>query len=92
MCLDSTRLNIKSAIKVKSYDSIHVALNVGRSRVLIIIIYRIDQTKKNNLRSEDFIAEFASLIDDLSSIADAVIIAGSYDIDWDKPGETEIEH
>ena len=40
----------------------------------------------------DFFAEFATLIDELSSTSDEVIIAGDYNIQCDKPTETETKH
>ena len=46
---------------------------VGGSRAYIIVIYRLLPTKKNKVRSGDFLAEFAILIDELSSVVDEVI-------------------
>ena len=73
---DSVRLKMQPAIKAKSYESIHVTLNVGGSSVHIIIKYRLHATKKNKMGCSDiFFAEYASPIDELSSIPDEVIIA-----------------
>jgi len=92
MYRDDIRLDIHSSIKAKSYKSVHVTLTVGGSSVHIIIIYRLHLTKKSKVKSLDFFSEFATLIDELSSISDEVIIAGDYSIHWDKPTETETKH
>ena len=92
MYRDDIRLDMDSSIKAKSYESVHVTLTVGGSCVHIIIIYRLHPTKKSKVKSSDFFSEFATLIDELSSISDEVIIAGDYSIHWDKPTETENKH
>ena len=89
---DNIRLEMHSATKAKSYESVHVTLTVGGSSVHIIIIYRLHPTKKSKVKSSDFFEEFATLIDELSSMSDEVIIAGDYNIHWDKPTETETKH
>ena len=89
MYRDDIRLDMDSSIKAKSYERVHVTLTVGESSVHIIIIYHLHPTKKSNVKSSDFFAEFATVIDELSSISDEVIIAGDYIIHWDTPTETE---
>ena len=44
------------------------------------------------MKGSDFLAEFPSPKDELSSLPDEVIIAGYYKIHWDKSGEIETEH
>ena len=66
---DDIKLDMHSAIKANSYESVHVTLTVGGSSVdIIIIICRLLPTKKNKVRSSDLFAKFATLIDELSSI------------------------
>ncbi|KAK2167211.1 hypothetical protein LSH36_31g05031 [Paralvinella palmiformis] len=90
--LDDIGLEMHSAIKAKSYESVHVMLTVGGFSVHIIIICRLHPTKKSKVKSSDFFAEFATLLDELSSISDEVIIADDYSIHLDKPTETETKH
>ena len=53
---DSIRLKVQPAIKVKSYESIHVTLNVGQSSVnIIILIYRLHPSNKNMVRRSDIL-------------------------------------
>ena len=80
-----------SAIKAKSYESVHVTLTVGASSLHIMIVYRLHPIQKSTVKSSDFFAEFATLIDGLSSISDKVIIAGVYNIRWHTPTETETD-
>ena len=68
------------AIEVKSYESIHVTLDVDRSSVHSIFIYRLDPTRKIKVGSSDVFAKNASLIDQLIPISDEIIIAGVYNI------------
>ncbi|KAK2143953.1 hypothetical protein LSH36_797g00008 [Paralvinella palmiformis] len=77
MYRDGIRLEMHSAIKA----SVH-----------IIIVYRLHLAKKSKIKSSDLFAEFATLIDELSSISDEAIIAGDYNIHSDKPAETETKH
>ena len=82
MFRDDIRLDMRSAMKAKSYES--ATLAVGGSSVHIIIIYRRHPTKKSKVKSSNILAELITLIDELSSISDEVIIADEYNIHWDK--------
>ena len=86
---------INSSFKVKeqsgpvfsSFESMRLAIQIKSVCIHLIIVYRVPPSSKNGLSVSDFVEQFTVFLDSIVTLKGKLIIAGDFNIHWDKDNE-----
>ena len=76
-------------VRVKSFEYIAGYIRFNSTCIRIITIYRIPPSQANGIHQGDFIQQFSSLLEVVSTLPGHLLILGDFNIHWDKPGNPE---
>ena len=65
-----------------------LSIQVQSICVHLIVLYRVPPSKKNGLAISDFITQFTEYLDSLFTLKGKLIIAGDFNIHWDKSNDS----
>jgi hypothetical protein len=73
-----------------SFESMRLAIKIKSVTIHLVVIYRVPPSKKNGLHSNQFHQEFCDMVDHLSTLKGNILIAGDFNIHWDKTESREM--
>ena len=76
-------------VRVKSFEYIAGYIPFNSTCIRIITIYRIPPSQANGIHQGDFIQQFSSLLEVVSTLPGHLLILGDFNIHWDKPDNPE---
>ena len=74
-----------------SFECMRLSIQIKSICIHLLVIYRVPPSKKNKILSTDFIEQFAELLDTLVTLKGKFIIAGDFNIHWDKSNDESKE-
>ena len=72
-----------------SFELLSGLIPFGNSCIRVQMIYRMPPSAKNKLKKGDFISEFASLLEIVTTLPGKLLIAGDFNIHWEDPNDSE---
>ena len=72
-----------------SFELLSGFIPFGNSCIRVQMIYRMPPSAKNKLKKGDFINEFASLLEIVTTLPGKLLIAGDFNIHWEDPNDPE---
>ena len=76
-------------ISKKSFEYMAVKVTAASYTFRIIVIYRVNPSKKNKLSKSDFIEEFSDLLEHEATQSGKLLITGDFNIHWDNEKDNE---
>ena len=73
----------------KSFEYITGHIPFNSTCIRITTVYRIPPSQVNGIRQGDFIQQFSSLLEVVTTLPGHLLIMGDFNIRWDKPNNSE---
>ena len=77
-------------LKFNTFEHAHVVYGHRAGNTHIFIIYRPPPSASNRLRVSDFLAEFETLVNEISILSGHVMIVGDFNLHIDEPSKPEV--
>jgi len=77
------------SVKAKSFEHIEGYMPFNSTCIRIILLYRVPPSQKNKIKQGDFLAEFTSLLEIVSTLPGKLFILGDFNIQWGNDRNTE---
>lgn len=84
----SFKVKLQESPNFPSFEAMRLSVQVKSICFHLIVIYRVPPSKKNGLSTSDFIDHFSEYLDTIATLKGKLIIAGDFNIHWDKPNNS----
>ena len=89
---DTLTIEHQATFKARSFENLQLTITSGGTNVRVAVIYRLHPTKKNGLKSSDFVRKFGEFFDSVATNNGHLLILGDFNIHWDCPEKSDTIH
>ncbi len=86
---DHYKVRIDTSFTASSFESITTVMDVGSFTFRFVVIYRVPPSTKNKLQRSLFLKEFADLLELSTTQSGRLVLAGDFNVHWDKKDDAE---
>lgn len=87
----SFKVKVQTCPSYPSFECMRLSISIKSVCVHLLVVYRVPPSTKNKILPTDFIEQFSELLDSLETLKGKFLVAGDFNIHWDKGNDESKE-